>query len=38
MAVVRRGTWWILLALVVGVLIGGAVMIYASTQAFNATP
>ena len=37
MAVVRRGTWWILVSLVVGVMIGCAVMMYAATQAFNAT-
>jgi hypothetical protein len=35
MAVVRRGTWWILVALVAGVLIGSAVMMYAGSQAFN---
>ena len=38
MAVVRPGTWRILVSLVVGVLIGCAVMMYAATQAFNATP
>ena len=38
MAVVRRGTWWIVVALVVGVLIGSTVMMYAGTQVFNAGP
>ncbi|MDP9184165.1 MAG: hypothetical protein M3O29_00670, partial [Actinomycetota bacterium] len=37
MAVVRRGAWWILIALVVGTLMGGAVMMYAATRALNAT-
>jgi hypothetical protein len=35
MADVRRGTWWILVALVAGVLIGSAVMMYAGSEAFN---
>lgn len=32
MAVVRRETWWILLSLVAGTLMGGGVMIYAATR------
>jgi len=32
MAVVRRETWWILLSLVAGILMGGGVMIYAATR------
>jgi hypothetical protein len=37
MAVVRRGTWWLLIALVIGALMGAAVMMYAATKAMNAT-
>jgi uncharacterized protein involved in exopolysaccharide biosynthesis len=37
MAVVRRGAWWILIALVAGTLMGGAVMMYAATRVLNAT-
>ncbi len=35
MAVVRRGVWWILLALVAGMLIGGAVIAYAGTHTYG---
>jgi hypothetical protein len=38
MALVRREAWGILLWLVAGVLLGGGVMIYAATRAFDATP
>lgn len=35
MAVVRRGVWWILLALVAGMLIGGFVIAYAGTHTYG---
>ena len=35
MALVRRGAWWILLALVAGVLIGGGVIAYAGTHTYS---
>lgn len=38
MAIVRREAWWILIALVGGILMGGAVMIYAATRVMDATP
>lgn len=38
MAVVRREAWWILVALVAGVLMGGGVMIFAAARVFDATP
>jgi hypothetical protein len=38
MAVIRREAWWILMALVAGILMGGGVMIYAATRVMDATP
>ena len=37
MAVVRREAWWILIALVIGTLLGGAVMMYSAIQAMKVT-